>query len=104
MLEGVVTVGEGLDHEERLSNDPDFEPDFSQLFDCRGIVKIKITSDAVRLITTKSPFSRKARRAIVADMDLVYGLARMYQMMMRDYEVNVFRDIDEACRWLGIDL
>lgn len=40
--------------------------------------------------------------AIVADGDLNYGLARMYEIMTEDVTTtkNIFRDMDEAQKWL----
>lgn len=42
------------------------------------------------------------RWAIVAPSDLVYGIARMYQLIRSEapYELGVFRSPDEARRWL----
>ncbi|MCL4301119.1 MAG: hypothetical protein KJ077_35635 [Anaerolineae bacterium] len=103
-LEGVVTDEEALNHEERLCYDPHFEPDFSQLIDCRRVTEVRATNDFIRFIAVRSPFSSKAHRAIVAGTDLVYGLARMYQMLRADEEqIRVFRDMEEARRWLGIE-
>jgi hypothetical protein len=103
-LEGIVTGEEALNHEEHLCHDPDFEPNFSQLFDCRHVTQVEVTGDFVHFIAMKSPFSSKARRAIVADKDFVYGLARMYQILKGDtQEIRVFREMEEARRWLGIE-
>ena len=44
------------------------------------------------------------RKAIVALSPVAYGMARMYQTMMdgSPVEVEVFRDLQEARRWLGV--
>lgn len=36
--------------------------------------------------------------------DLVFGMARMYQILTETSpdEVEIFRDLDEALRWLGV--
>ena len=44
------------------------------------------------------------KTAFVADSDVIYGLSRMFEMLRHDSpeEIRVFRNIDEAKRWLGI--
>jgi hypothetical protein len=101
-LNGTVTGDEALDHEQHLGNDPDFEPIYNQLCDCRHITQVTATGQVIRFVASKSPFSPKARRAIVADKDLVYGLARMYQLMKQDAQIMVFRDMEAARRWLDL--
>jgi hypothetical protein len=91
-----------LSHEARLSNDPDFEPDFSQLVDCRNVTKAKLTRETIQLIAQKNPSSLQAKRATVADRDIIYGLARMYQLLKGDAQIQVFRDMEAARRWLGL--
>lgn len=46
---------------------------------------------------------RGGRWAVVAPGDLVYGMARMYQLIRSEapYELGVFRSPDEAAYWLA---
>ncbi len=50
-------------------------------------------------------FSEKSRRAIVAETDIKFGMARMYEMYGEadPTQIEVFRDMAEARRWLGLD-
>jgi hypothetical protein len=43
--------------------------------------------------------------AIDLQHDVAYGLGRMFEQLADEgtYEVAVFRDIDDALAWLGID-
>ncbi|GAV19442.1 hypothetical protein MMIC_P0376 [Mariprofundus micogutta] len=46
----------------------------------------------------------RTKIAVYCNKDLVFGLARMYQMLLdqEHYDLRVFRDKDEARKWLGI--
>ncbi len=57
------------------------------------------------MITGYRLFDEKSRRAIVADKDITFGMARMYEVFREDApeEIKLFRDIAEARRWLGLD-
>jgi hypothetical protein len=46
------------------------------------------------------------KTAIVAPRDVVYGISRMHQAYMADFpwKLEVFRTIDDACGWLGVEL
>ena len=104
-LEGVLTDGDLLGHMQELESDPDFDPAFAQLIDCRGVTEVALESETIRTIARPSVYEPGAKRAIVATREAVYGLARMYERLRggeRD-EVRVFRGIKEARRWLGLD-
>jgi len=104
-LEGVVTDDDLLGHRQQLESDPDFDPAFAQLIDCRGVTEVALDSRTIRSIATPSVYAPGAKRAIVATRDAVYGLARMYERIRggESDEVRVFRDIEEARRWLELD-
>ena len=95
---------------EHLLNDPAMQPGFSELVDLSEAENLKITSagmqKAGRLIETfLRGQSEGMRTAVFAPFDRGFGLARMYEMLNdRSTEsVMVFRDLDEAMRWLGKD-
>lgn len=104
IVEGVVTDKDLIEHEECLRHDPDFEPSFNQLVDCRNITQVKVTSEAIWVLAKMLLYSSGSRRATVVNSDLLYGLARMYQILRDNAEeIRVFRDMAEAQRWLGIE-
>ena len=100
---GILTGADMLNHARRLSADPRFQPQFSQLLDFRDITELPITAVEVREVAALNPFGPGARRAIVVASDVAFGMARMYQILVEQspQEFEVFRDIDEALRWLG---
>ena len=104
--EGVVTEAEILDHRRRLGEDQDFHPGFSQLVDLREVTKAALSHADMRVIASRTNlFNEESRRAMVAQNDAVFGLARMYQMLREEgpEEIMVFRQMPAARRWLGLD-
>lgn len=63
--------------------------------------------DVGRMASRRQDLSREAgsmKIAVVANADLVFGIARMYGAMLSDkcFEVNTFRDRAQALQWLGV--
>ena len=100
---GVVRVDEMLALNEAIASDPRFRPDFSQFADMGAVTKLDIATDFLRLFIAKGPFGADARRALVADRDVVFGMARMYATLAEGHqgEFQIFRDADLALDWLG---
>ena len=94
-----------LTHVQRLSEDPDFDPSYNQLVDLRAITDFAISAAELRIITLYRLYNEKRRRAIVADEDITFGMARMYEVFREDApeEIKLFRDMADARRWLGLD-
>jgi len=102
---GVLTDSDVLDFEKRLQDDPEFEPDFRQLADCRAIDEMAMTREGVEEASSRSPFSQGSLRALVVGSDVAFGMARMFENLRHDAqdEIRVFRKAEEARRWLGLD-
>jgi hypothetical protein len=100
----VVTDRELLAHLRTLTSDPRFARDFRQLVDLRDVTDIQITVSTIREMVRLNPFGAGARRAVVITSDVVFGMARMYQIMSDDSpdELQIFRKIEDALRWLWI--
>jgi hypothetical protein len=45
---GVFTMADALAHQEKLLHDPDFAPDFCQLWDLSLVIEVQLTSDDLR--------------------------------------------------------
>jgi hypothetical protein len=101
-----------LTHEEitalrlRYTGDPEFQPDFSQLFDLREVTTVSATLDELQEVAGFSVFSPGVRRAFVATNPVPYAFSRMYEAY-REFnggqeQIEVFRSIEEAEKWLGI--
>lgn len=103
---GVVTDDELLDHQQRLRDDPAFQPWFRQLFDFRQGTTNLVTGRGVRQLAVAPAFGKGSKRALLVDQDAAFGLARMFQTLREDQqeeEISIFRDEAAALAWLGIE-
>ena len=103
---GVLTAAEIKAHEVRLKADARFVPAFYELVDVTPVTESPISADEMRLLASAQVFSPKARRAIVANRPLTFGLVRMFEMFREiaatEVEtIHVFEDKPSAMRWLG---
>lgn len=100
---GVLTRADILGHMDRLSNDPDFDPSYSQILDFTQLSGIEIGPEDVRQFAQRNIFSPNSRRAFVVKDDLQFGLARMFEIhreLKGETGIRVFRTIDEALDWV----
>jgi hypothetical protein len=102
---GNVTFGEVLDHFHVLEQDPDCPERLDVLLDlteCSAIPE----SDQLRTVgATIGRIREKVRFdacAIVASSDIMFGMARMFQVFAEDRFrlTRVFRNLDEGRKWL----
>ncbi len=101
--EGLVTYAELSEHlDERERHGP---TDVPELFDATGATT-DLSGDQVRALVRRvdALLRRKGAgpRAIVADNDVCFGMARMYQLLAEPegIAVGVFRTVAAAERWL----
>jgi hypothetical protein len=105
---GVLTDEDVLAHKALLLKDPAFDPTYGELSDIRKIERLEVTSAGVQAMAqhdaTNADKRHGHRLALVVSGEVVYGMARMYQIVSQqeDSGVGVFRTIDEASEWLGI--
>ena len=93
-----------LAHVRALIADPRFARNFHQLLDLRDVTNVQFTASTVRELARLNPFGAGARRAVVVTNDVVFGMARMYQILADESpdELQIFRKMDDALQWLGI--
>ncbi len=106
-FQGVVTKEDISGQVERFRTDPAFQPSFNHLIDTRGTTRFDVSTEGLRTVSMHSAFDEKSRRAVVADKDEMFGMARMYEVFREMHnkpdQLRVFRDMAEARRWLGLD-
>lgn len=97
-----------------LFADGAMRPGMKQLTDWRAVTHIDVTAETMRATAeTIRAFVERQRHqpnftssqlAIVVAQTVVYGMARMYQILSEEHDphIGVFRDIDEARAWLGL--
>ena len=103
MFEEHVTNEELLDHQQRMSADPDFRPTMNQVIDARGVTEVSVTAFGVRLVATPSIFAPGSRRAIIEGGASSY--ARMFQTLRSQSgeDIRIFSTVEDAHRWLGLE-
>jgi len=103
---GVFTFAEAMAHEDKIYDDPDFDPTFVHLIDATGITQVDLTASEISTLARRVRFSPKARKALVVNTVLLFGLARMFETYLQlagtSEFVSVFKERKEALAWLGI--
>ena len=101
---GVVTREEILEHQRKLSADPDFSPTFSQIADFTRTTKLEIKAADVQVFAARNIFAPTVRRAIVVTDGEAFGLARMFEIL-RDAKGEqgnrVFIKLEDAQKWIS---
>ncbi|MDY6954768.1 MAG: hypothetical protein SWE60_24975 [Thermodesulfobacteriota bacterium] len=107
---GVVTFSELMSHIEALSKDTRYKAPMKKLVDYRNITGKELETRELALYaqakaTLKDVF-REEKCAIVAPRDLDFGLSRVHGALVEasGIETGVFRDLDQALSWLGVDI
>ena len=105
VLEGHITNEEILDHQHRLSADPNFRPTMNHVIDARGVTDVSVTALGLRLLTTRSNLGPGSRRAIIeGDAIPPYGYLRMFETLRSQSgaDIKIFSTVEDAHRWLGL--
>jgi len=101
---GAIT-GDGVrEHGRLLRADLLFDPTFRQLIDMSGITEDLVDTTTKEQQSQDLLFASGVQRAWVAAKDYSFGMARMYAITAENQgqHVRVFRDRDEAEKWLGL--
>ena len=104
--EGRLTSEVLLAGVKKVLDDPIVEPGIRAIFDLRGVQGFEISTWTIRAAAGIAHSAEKkltgSKMAIIASKSVVYGMARMYQIL-RDgspAQIKVFRTISEAETWL----
>ena len=105
--EGRLTFAEAKAHQERLKNDPDFNPEFNQLLDTTAVTTLDISTEEAKIVAHGSLFfAPSSQRAWVAPTPHIFGMARFIQahreMAGAQDHFHVFYERDAALKWLGL--
>ncbi|ABF42087.1 hypothetical protein Acid345_3086 [Candidatus Koribacter versatilis Ellin345] len=105
-ITGVLTYAEARAHQDKLLADPEFDRTYHQLIESLQAELIELSAEEIRTIATRSVFSPTSRRALVAVNPAFFGVGRMmqtyHQLTHTGTQVEVFRTVAEACRWLEV--
>ena len=100
---GVATMGEAWRHQQRLMNDPDFAPGFSELSDFTQVTTLELSMENVHRLAQVNVFSPDSRRAFLVKSDAADVFARMFENLrekMGERGIRVFRELDDALLWV----
>jgi hypothetical protein len=101
---GVVTSEDLLGSIRKYIDIPGFEPSFNELMDFREVESVAApVEDIRRCAHMPVPFNNSSVRVILAPKEIIYGLARMYQILGEDAHPNiqVVRTVEDANQLLG---
>jgi hypothetical protein len=106
-LRGEVTSRDLLRYAKEVSDLEAASPASRNLItELTGISAWNLSSAEMHEFTTvrsTTVLKNRVKSALVATRNLDYGMARMFELMMKhpNIEVRVFRDIPSAVEWLG---
>ena len=102
---GEFTAEDFRIHKRELADDSDFDPHYGVLFDLRSITGFRLSTAEISEFALNYIFHKRARRAYLVPTAGVHGMIRMF-FSLSNFEsdvIQIFRDIAEARRWLGLD-
>jgi hypothetical protein len=100
---GFVTKEEIITLQDRMSNDPEFDPNFSQVADFSQLTNTDIGMADIQTFAQRDVFSIHSRRAIIVRGEIAFGFARIFELcrqLIGATGIRVFRDPDEALVWI----
>ena len=105
VFEGRLTYEELLDHQQRLSSDPDFRPTMNHVMDVRGVTEVAFTAFGVRSVAARRMFASGSRSAIITSGASSSGYVEMFQALRSQSgeDIEIFSTVEDAYRWLGLE-
>lgn len=108
VVTGSLSLAQLREALERVYKRPDFDPGHHVLWDLRGAdlkgFAAADVEETASLVAARWKATPGTRAALVVTRDVDYVLSRMYEQMLTanwQGEIRVFRDGDEALRWLA---
>jgi hypothetical protein len=102
----VVTYDDVMGVRRKFMADPNFTPDFCQLYDGRDVTRIALTASEIGVLARDDIFGAKSRRAFVAPSQETYGMMRLFQTYRSinagKEQIKLFRTMADAEAWLAI--
>jgi hypothetical protein len=100
---GMLTEADLSGHFHALKIDPQFNPDFRQLWDLRLVTRFDVSPEFIQAYASQSIFAPNSRRAFIVPQDEGFGLARIFAALSEYFghdAIEIFRDHASALRWL----
>jgi hypothetical protein len=100
---GSFTLADAQAHEERLLDDPDFDPNLSEIADFTCVTEFAIGDHELEKLAKKATFSVHSRRALIVPNHAASALRAINQTAMNSEgptNFRVFRDLTMALDWV----
>jgi hypothetical protein len=109
-VSGTIDLTEVLNHRRDLLADPAFAPDMPELADARTLKVVDFPPSSLSVVVQQDLLMSERmattfRVALLLEDDRFFDLARGYERLSMPYgnDVAVFRDLESARRWLGLE-
>ena len=106
-VEGPIDVDQLKEMLSALYESPGYDPDMNALWDLRTADFTSVKNEQIASLTgmVEKYWAKEGqgKAALIVTRDLDFGLSRMYEMLLSGSspdKVMVFRDYDEAEKWL----
>jgi hypothetical protein len=97
-----LTVEDVARYSRLLQSNAAFHPSFCEIVDLRQVEQLDLTADDfLRLADQVDPFSPDTKRAFVVQTSVQEHAARMHKVLRAPRNIQIFRSIEEADRWLS---
>ena len=103
---GDVTPDDVRSYRAAVRIDPAARAGLLALVDCRGASTLFSTADlkmlAAEAVAAYAHAGIRQRCAVLVASDVAFGLARMYEVLLKDTPIDLefFRDVEQAMSWL----
>ena len=107
---GVLTDADLQGHAQAVVDDPLIKGEIKEIVDLRDVESVEATTDSISEIINIDKLHidklSEQKTAIVAPRELLFGLSKIYEVLYEladaPARVKVFREINEARKWLGL--
>jgi hypothetical protein len=97
-----MTVADIERYAKLLQSNPSFQPNYSEIVDLTGVEVLDLQAEEfLRLADEIDPFSPDAKRAFVVRNSVQNHAARMHKVLRTQRNIEIFRSVEEAERWIG---
>jgi hypothetical protein len=98
-----VTFADIERYARRLRLNPSFQPEYSEIVDLTEVEELDLQADEFLKLADKiDPFSPVAKRAFVVRTLVQSHAARMHKVLRTQRNIEIFRSIEEAERWVAL--
>jgi hypothetical protein len=101
IVRGAFTEALAGEASRTMRSAPEFQSGFGTLIDLCGVTNVEVTSETVQGFAERAQKDRN-RVAILVNQAVLYGLARLYEILsdLTEDRVRVFQDEASAIDWL----